>query len=183
MTAVQHAPSHQAGSSLIEVLISILLLSTGLLAMAGLSASSASYNKLSQIRGTAAVLVNDYGERARVNLSGFDSGGYSKATTYSYSKTKTAEAGCTNAATAPCTPAALATFDQTQWFNHLKLRLPGGDAYIVSTSTASTRERTMDIWIMWTEQSQDTGLATSQTCPTGAAAPAEVSCMYFRVTL
>ena len=57
----------QKGSSLIEVLVAIFVMSIGLLGMAGLTAASSSYNKLGQIRSTAMLLVSDYTDRARAN--------------------------------------------------------------------------------------------------------------------
>ncbi len=176
----------QGGTSLLEVLISMVLLSVGLLAMAGLSGASASYNKLAQIRGTAAMLINDYAERARTNRAGFDAGNYSKTSAYAYSKTMLAENTCTNASTDACTVANLATLDQNQWINLLRTRLPGGDAYVLTSSTAVAvdRQRDMDIWIMWTEKQLDTGLNLSQsTCPAAASAGSDVKCMYFKVSL
>ena len=174
----------QCGTSLLEVLISMVLLTVGLLAMAGLSASSARYNKLSQIRGTAAMLVNDYAERARTNRAGFDAGGYANNSTYVFTKTLNTLSGCSDAVSSPCTAASLAAYDQNEWQNLLRRRLPGGDAYIITSLTALTQQRDMDIWIMWTEKQLDTGLNLSQSnCPSGASAGSDVKCMYFKVSL
>ena len=177
--------SKQNGSSLIEVLIAIFVMSIGLLGMAGMVSVSSSYNKLGQIRSTAMLLVSDYTDRARANLTGFDGTGYSKGTAYASSTTLDAESGCTNASTAACNASDLAALDKTQWLNLLRRRLPGGDAYVVSSFTAATNERFMDIWVMWAEVEQAAGLAiaTGNTCPTGAAAPSNVKCMYFRVAI
>ena len=181
---VRSRSTRQMGTSLLEVLISMVLLTVGLLAMAGLSASSASYNKLSQIRGTAAMLVNDYAERARTNRAGFDAGGYANNSAYAFTKTLNTLSGCSDAVSSPCTAATLATYDQNEWQNLLRTRLPGGDAYVITSLTATTQQRDMDIWIMWTEKQLDTGLNLSQSnCPTGANAGSDVKCMYFKVSL
>ena len=175
----------QKGSSLIEVLIAIFIMSIGLLGMAGLVAASGSYNKLGQIRSTAMLLVSDYTDRARANLIGFDASKYAKSTVYAYSTTLDAESGCTNAKTAACSSDDIAALDQTQWRNLLRRRLPGGDAFVVSSYTAASGERFMDIWIMWAEVNQAAGLAiaTGNKCPSGASAPSGVKCMYFRVAI
>lgn len=173
----------QAGTSLLEVLISMLLLSVGLLGMAGLTTASSGYNKQSQLRATAGLLVSDYAERARANVPGFDAGNYAKATAYAGSSTPVTEVGCTNAVSAACTSIVMAQLDQTNWLNIVRARLPGGDAY-VTTNTGAGSQRTMDIWIMWRETDQDVGLALSPSaCPAGASAPSSVKCLYFRVGL
>lgn len=58
------------GVSLIEVLVAIVIASIGLLALAGVNASSVRYTKMSQYRGTATLLANDIGERMRANKAG-----------------------------------------------------------------------------------------------------------------
>ena len=68
--------NHQSGSSLLEVLVAILLVSVGLLGVAGLSGATFSYNKVAQMRLTGLALVNDYADRARINVYGYDRGNY-----------------------------------------------------------------------------------------------------------
>lgn len=186
--ALRRTRRSERGTSLLEVLIAMVLLSVGLLAMAGLSGAAASYNKLAQIRGTAAMLVADYAERARTNRAGFDAGNYAKTSSYSYSKTMLAENTCTDASSNPCSVANLAVLDQNQWINLLRTRLPGGDAYVLTNSSSTglsvDKQRDLDIWIMWTEKQLDTGLNLSQSsCPAAASAPSDVRCMYFKVSL
>jgi type IV pilus assembly protein PilV len=174
----------QRGSSLLEVLVAILVMSVGMLGMAGLTAASSSYNKLSQIRNTSMLLVSDYADRARANLPGFDAANYAKTAAYIYSKTPVTATGCTDA-TAPCSAATMAALDQAQWVNLLRLNLPGGDAYVQTTADLFNNQRTMDIWVMWAEVDQATGFAMlgNTSCPTGAAAGSAVKCMYFRIAL
>ena len=175
----------QKGSSLIEVLIAIFVMSIGLLGMAGLTAASSSYNKLGQIRSTAMLLVSDYTDRARANLTAFDNDKYSKNSVYAYSTTLATESGCTNASTAACDADTFAALDKTQWLNLLRRKLPGGDAYVVTSYTAASSQRFMDIWVMWAEAEQAAGfaIATGNTCPASASAPSNVKCMYFRVAI
>ncbi len=177
--------STQNGTSLIEVLIAIIVMSIGLLGMAGLTASSSSYNKLGQIRSTAMLLVSDYTDRARANLTAFDNGLYAKTSAYAFSTTLAAQSGCTNASSAACNPSGMASLDQTQWSNLLLRKLPGGNAYVTTSFSSTTNERFMDIWVMWAEVGQEAGfaIASGNTCPTAASAPSSVKCMYFRVAI
>ena len=69
------------GATLIEVLVAIFLLTVGLLAMAALTTSATGYNKLSQLRGTATMLADDYAEQARANLRAFDVSYYEMSST------------------------------------------------------------------------------------------------------
>jgi type IV pilus assembly protein PilV len=60
------------GASMIEILVSVLLVSVGLLGIAGLSGATFGYNKASQVRLTGIALANDLADRARVNIYGYD---------------------------------------------------------------------------------------------------------------
>jgi type IV pilus assembly protein PilV len=180
-----HSPIQQRGSSLLEVLIAILVMSVGMLGMAGLTAASSSYNKLAQIRSTSMLLVSDYADRARANITGFDAGDFAINTTYTNTRTLLTATGCTNASTAACNSTTMATLDKNQWRNLLRLGLPGGDAYVITGTDANTGQRNMDIWVMWTEIGQATGFAVAgnNACPTAATSDTAVKCMYFRIAI
>jgi type IV pilus assembly protein PilV len=185
MSLAHHSPLKQRGASLLEVLISMLIMSIGMLGMAGLTAASNAYNKLAQIRSTSLMLVSDYADRARANMTGFSAGNYAKTTAYENSRTLISTSGCTDTAANSCTAANMATLDQNQWRNLLRLRLPGGDAYVTTSATPATGQNNMDIWVMWTELDQTTGFAVegNNRCPTAATTDASVKCMYFRIAL
>ena len=187
----------QRGAGLIEVLVAVVILAIGLLGMAGMTASSIKFNQMSRMRGTGVLLVNDLAERARVNVLGFDAGGYASAADkqYSFSPTLTSESGCFDLVDNKCTPEQMAAYDMNQWLRNVNARLPGGDAFI---QTSSAKEaRAMDIWLMWTEATESTNINAdddsantsnmSQTCPTSVLPEGEdtsgVRCMYFMVTL
>lgn len=187
--------SRQRGAGLIEVLVAILILAIGLLGMAGMTASSIKFNQMSRMRGTGVLLVNDLAERARVNVLGFDAGGYDRADKqYSFSPTLTSESGCSDLGANKCTAGDLATYDVNQWLKNIRARLPGGDAFIQTSVTKDAR--TMDIWLMWTEATESTNTSAdddsantsnmSQTCPASVLPNGDTSgvrCMYFMVTL
>mgnify|MGYP006209471443 CR=1 FL=1 len=64
------------GASMIEVLVALLIISLGLLGIGGISAATFGYNKAAQLRLTGLSLVNDYADRARLNVYGYDLGSY-----------------------------------------------------------------------------------------------------------
>ena len=103
-----------AGVSLIEVLVSIVIASIGLLALAGVNATSVRYTKLSQYRGTATLLANDIGERMRANRAGLPS--YSLETSFaSQAALPGAAAVLCNDYTVTCTAAQVAEYDMQTW--------------------------------------------------------------------
>ena len=57
--------------------MSILVFSFGLVGMLGVSVTTFENNKIAQIRMIGIGLANDYAERARMNIRGYDSSGYS----------------------------------------------------------------------------------------------------------
>lgn len=193
-TRTTQAATRQIGSSLIEVLVAILLVSVGLLGIAGLSGATFSYNKASQLRLTGLALVNDYADRARVNVYGYDLGNYDIALS---APTPTGTPSylpnvATDTDVAAATAAAnVAQFDRQDFLTAVASRLPGGDAVVVSTPTAAARD--MDVWILWTEPQATAGVgfagslftAAQGNCPS-TLTPAEqaiYSCMYFKVDL
>ena len=186
----------QRGAGLLEVLVAVVILAIGLLGMAGMTASSIKFNQMSRMRGTGVLLVNDLAERARVNVLGFDAGGYASAADkqYSFSPTLTSESGCSDLVSNKCTSGQLAAYDMNQWLRNVNARLPGGDAFIQTDSTKEAR--VMDIWLMWTEATESTNTSAdddsantsnmSQACPASVLPAGDTSgvrCMYFMVTL
>lgn len=176
--------SLQRGSSLLEVLIAVLIMSFGMLALGNLTVASLQYGKLSQFQTISVQLAADLTDRMRANIVGFGSSAYNKTTVYTSSNAVIATPSPACNSGAPCTAAQLAALDLVQWRNDLRSRLPGGDAYVVRSTTNSSA---VDVWIMWTESSQDVGLSTLNNTDCPAAAVVSVSplprCVYFRVNI
>lgn len=194
--------TQQTGASLIEVLVAILLVSIGLLGIAGLSGATLSYNKASQIRLTGLALVNDYADRARINVYGFDNSGYNVALSDAPADTAVEVTDLTVLDTDPSDPdlaltaaTALAAADKDQFLLSVSQRLPQGKAVVVGRPTATARD--MDVWLLWKEpqtdednEDDDAGTyslfsAGQGNCPNdlGEDDKAAYSCMYFKVGL
>jgi type IV pilus assembly protein PilV len=177
------ATLHQRGASLVEVLIALLVISVGLLGMARLSAAAIGHTKSSQVRLVAQGLVQNYAERARLNVYGFDLGAYAIAL---------------NSAP-PLAPAldpdaddedgalTMAQLDRREFLQSLAAELPAARAIVVSRPTADARN--MDVWVLWPDVAADAGnsLANASTdaCPTALTDQdrGDDSCMHFRVSL
>ncbi len=68
--------SQQAGFTLLEVMIAILILSFGLLGIAGLQIRSVKVNQGSVYRSVAALRANEIADRMRANPAGYIAGNY-----------------------------------------------------------------------------------------------------------
>ena len=114
---IQHAHKthNNAGFSLIEVLITVIVLSVGLLGLAGMQAFGLRNNQEAYMRSQATILASDIAERMRANTLGVDAGHYNLGTA-------TAVAACTT--TAGCTAQQLAQQDLFEWRTALFNALP-----------------------------------------------------------
>jgi type IV pilus assembly protein PilV len=133
----------QRGTTLLEVLITIFVLSLGLLGIAGLTAASLQNAKLSQFQTIALQLANDYADRMRGNVQGVTANNYE--ITSAYDGTTASEAAPECGDPSHCTAAELADLDRAEWVNSLRQRLPGGGAYVTRSGLA------VDIWVIWQE--------------------------------
>lgn len=184
---------HSRGASLIEVLVSVVIASIGLLALAGVNAASVKYTKMSQYRATATQLANDIGERMRANkgvaspASGFFNGAYDFTTDFAGQSTKaTLPSELCNLSTSVCTPAQIAALDLAQWRILVRDQLPEGSVFMIRQSG----QVAMDLWVVWRDPSvaSDDAPTTSSECPTGLNAgddpePESIRCSFFRINL
>lgn len=198
--------SDQTGVSLLEVMISLLLMSVGILGMAGLQAATAKYRINTQSIGGSAQLVSELSERVRINADaagpGFDASIGSNPSKYVLTSAWTVQNKETldvkkNCMTTVCTVNERAEFDMTSWRSRVRDTLPQGAALV-----SGDRKSGIDVTLMWMDKEQtriteneDTGkldraLTKSVTCktdvsssivhnccPAEAAAPAGVRCL------
>lgn len=123
------------GVSLIEVLVSLVILSLGVLAVVGLQLVSKRNNADAGQRTIAAQLAYDMAEKMRANatsatLPSYLIGTDSLPAGARYDGASGAPAACT--ASAPCTPAARVTRDIFDWEQALEGAAEGGAGGLVS---------------------------------------------------
>ncbi len=116
----------QTGFSLIEVLVSALILSIGLVGVAGLQALSLKNNQSAFMRSQATALAYDLADRMRTNVSGATAGFYDPAAA-------AATANCST--TIGCTSQQLAQNDLSEWIAALAANLPLGAGFVCIDST------------------------------------------------
>lgn len=116
----------QAGFTLIEVLVSSLILSIGLVGVAGLQAVSLKNNQSAYMRSQASALAYDLADRMRSNVAGANAGAYDPASAASSATCKTPVG---------CTAQQLAQNDLAEWNAALASNLPMGTGFVCIDST------------------------------------------------
>lgn len=173
--------NNQQGFTLLEVLISVLILSIGLLGIAGLQLTALSNNTSAYNRSIATTLAYDMADRMRANKVAANNNAYNRAA-------GAAPTGAASCIANTCTEAALAAFDLDEWVCQLGAynandacaalglqgELPGGDATITRNGDIFT------ITIMWDDARNGVAVtpancganpATNVTCFTMAFEP------------
>ena len=161
MMMMKRTPPHhrQSGVGLIEVLIAVLILSFGLLSLAGLLAFSLQLSKSSSLRATAMQLGLGYAERIRANPVGFAGGIYDE-TNSSYDGTPDVPA-LADCVFPNCTAATLGTMDKAYMGRILRQQLPAGGLTLTRNGNQA------NLWIMWKESEAQSALAvlSNDNCP------------------
>lgn len=118
----------QAGVTLIEVLVAVLITAVGVMGAAAMQLNSVKFNQAANTRSTAVFLANDIADRLRANRAIAILGGYDLAM----------------ADSAP-SGTAMNQIDLQEWLLELASRLPAGDGAI------SRNGNTFSIALQWHE--------------------------------
>jgi type IV pilus assembly protein PilV len=160
-------PRRQSGVTLLEVLIAVLIVSFGLLGMAGLQSVGMKYNLAAAQRTAATMLANDIADRMRANMVGVNAGNYDAV----LHGQDSAQANCLSPP--GCTPAQMALNDVYEWRQAIKNALPGaanstalgivcrdesgsdgsGDASLVQASCSGGPASPMAVKMWWNDRS------------------------------
>ncbi len=192
-----------AGFTLVEVLVSMVILSIGLLGIAGLQVGVAKYKVNSWARAAVSGLYSDFADRVRMNTDVAGANfitGVTSTSQYVLNSTWAAQQGATpatpspNCETAVCTATERATYDMAVWRQLIRSKLPQGAALV-----SGDRRDSFQVTLMWfdkemTEKDSNselvlattttctasmTGMARQSCCPAVASAPAGVRCANF----
>lgn len=117
---------YQHGASLLEILVSLVILAIGVLGMSGLLTASLRSNQSAYLRTQATFHAQDIVERVRANQVGADAGHYNNPTPQLNSNC-TSQAGCT--------AAQMAAHDVAEWQAAVSASQPSGAAVICIDST------------------------------------------------
>ncbi len=111
---------------MIEVLVSLFVVSVGLLGMAALQAEGIVGNQAAYFRTQAVTLANDMTDRMRSNITAVVSGNYDDSAGASSGACYTA---------ASCSSAQMAANDLFEWDAAVAANLPGGTAVVCRDTT------------------------------------------------
>lgn len=165
----------QAGFTLVEILVTIVVLSIGLLGIAGMQASSLRNNQAAYTKTQAANLAADMADRIRAN-PGASSGAY----VYNTSGFAAPETSCI---TAGCAPDALASYDLYEWSIPLLGKTAAGDAAAQPVLPEAQGDIAQDgndyvITLLWREPAFASGMERMQCV---ADQDPEFACFQLRV--
>ncbi|WP_292918226.1 type IV pilus modification protein PilV [Nitrosomonas sp.] len=159
----ERKPLKDSGFSLIEVLITILIVSFGLLGMAALIVSGARSNNIAHYRSIASKQTEDIADRMRANLVGVSTGAYNALAANIPSSD--------DCVTNTCNATQVAVYDHAQWNTANSRLLPSGAGTVngdVATGYVIT--------LMWIEKEMNG--QSDPACPGGA--PVNTRCFLTR---
>lgn len=187
------------GVTLIEMMVAVLVLSIGLLGIAGLQTATAKYKVNTWARSSVSTLLADLSERVRINPeeagTSFAAAGVTSPSSYVVNDNwNTQQAAALtiskNCETTACTTSERATFDLLAWRNKLRTSMPQGAALV-----SGDRRNGLDVTMMWYDKEyvddsaalktaptcdgSEQGMAQQSCCPAAAAVPAGVRCARF----
>lgn len=197
---------HQAGMTLIEVLVSMLLLAIGMLGIAGLQAATSKYRVNTAARSEIAVLLTDFADKVRANpdaagnnfVTGFASTPeYALASDWDTQKANALTIS-KNCLSTVCSSSERATYDMLSWRTKVRASAPQGASWVTGN-----RSDGFNVTLMWfdkefTDKRQttndgttanavaldksktcigtETGLLKQNCCPADAKVPDGVRC-------
>lgn len=137
--ARQHLTDNECGFTLIEILVSLIILAVGFLGMAALQSTSMQGTAGTYFRTQADMLANDLSERIRANRTG------SAASAYTYGGGGASSTTC--GGTDACDSATMAAADISEWSDWVENSLPSGDAIVTELG-----QNFWAIQVMWDER-------------------------------
>jgi len=158
---MSHYPTPQAqkirqhGFSMLEVLISLVIIAVAMLGAAGLQLNVLRLNKGSQSRTQAIFLASDMAERMEANKVAAVAGNYAQVLT------GVATVSPTDCSTTACNSATLAAWDISQWGQTISTLLPQA-SWSITPTPAVANPITYTIFIQWKDRS-DVSTVTSGT--------------------
>jgi type IV pilus assembly protein PilV len=174
----------QAGITLIEVLVAMLLLSFGMLPLGAMLSFSVQMPKLAGYRAIATNLASSHVARILANPDGFAFNDYKKPlhdNTWSFDDISLADCAYSD----PCTQASLATMDDAATRRAVRMSLPAGDMLLTCDTASCGDSDYGNLWIVWQDPSGRSTLDLSSTdnCPDevkNAYSDPAPSCFYLR---
>lgn len=157
----------QLGFNLIEVMIALVIISVGLLGLAGLQVSSLKQNQSAYYRSQATLFAYDIADRMRANMDEVNAGSYFVAS-------GAVDTDCINytGSATGCDADEMAVHDIGEWQDAIEAELPlgngrvcrsdlTGDAMGAPDCEASTSNNPVVVYVWWNDDKSASG-ATAQ---------------------
>lgn len=169
----------QAGATLLEVLVSIVVLALGLLGILGVQMRTLAETQTGVRRAQAIRLIEDLSERIQANPSAI-----SEAVRNAYVIAWGPSTAPTPCAAPGCAPEALANEQVLTWKQSVTQNLPSGDAatfLVTDEASAGINSRQLGVMLSWREnESSNTAdymnIFTTSTTSGAVSCPAEKTC-------
>jgi type IV pilus assembly protein PilV len=166
----------QAGFTLIEVLVSVLILSFGLLGIGGLMTFSLKANSSSYLKQQSVQAAYNIIDRMQSNKGAATAGSYNMNNLVTDSSTPTPPTAfsvdCSNGI---CTATQMATYDVSNWAaNDVALELPNGCASVVVGAVDGNGNYPVTVTVQWDDSPAQKTLGSS-TGPAALPAKPELS--------
>jgi type IV pilus assembly protein PilV len=155
--------AQQRGVSLLESLVSLLVLALGVLGMLGIQLKSLTDNQSATNRILAARMADDLFERIKANPQGLNNNGLAaydmqpSGSSWPNLSTPTPANNCMSSA---CTAQQQATYDLWRWQTGVVNSLPGGNG--TTFTVAGTDTEQLGVMISWRLRDTDTAATTTQ---------------------
>ena len=178
----------QLGATLIEAMISILVMSIGLLGIAGLQINAISYQKSAWSTHRVAEVSTDFAERLRANPTAAKNGSYLYGASYATSTTAALTSNNCRITGTYCSTASIAADDISAMLAKARQILPNGSAQVEGSYntgfilTLMYRDKdfidpaTGNAMSSTACAASTTGVDWRNCCPPSAAVPAGVRC-------
>lgn len=160
--SARRAPARQAGFTLVEVLVTLVVFAFGMLGVAGLQVISLANMDSAQHRSVASLKAGEMAERMRAN-PGLKYHGVTGAD----NACRTAHYSSRNETPDDCTPAEMAADDLWDWQTELAAVLPSGTGTVCYDSTpedgtpaapaCDSKGKTVAIKVWWKEKPRSSG--------------------------
>lgn len=165
VTPANGVARRQRGDTMIEVLVTVIIIAIGVLGTAALQITTLKNLSSSHSASAAAIFAEDFSERMRANPTA------AIADAYVHNAAPTVIPDC---AANVCSMADLATYDMGTWWSQVTTVLPVGSGEVTKIAGTSTFVLT----VRWDE---DRSGSAGTNCP--AQSSADLECYRFNVTI
>lgn len=146
----------QRGATLIESLVSLIILAIAIIGMLGVQARTLMDTNTAAGRTQAMLLIDDLSERVKANP-----GGYAALAGYVFDDARSV--GSTDCTSAACNATDLAAYDLDRWQENIQSSMPGAryQTFVSSDNSATTTgNRQLGVLIGWTLRERTTDEAS-----------------------